>query len=124
LFILAIPFIHQQIGYSVAAAHDDSEERLLPAAVLTLDEQTQRSYGQYLAQPNGLARNTFLTALHDRNEYAAIAQAAGLHSVHIEQPAEVRSALAEAMAHPGPVLIDLVTDPNVLSIPRTSPRPR
>jgi hypothetical protein len=67
--------------------------------------------------PNDLARNTFLAALHDRNEYAAIAQAAGLHSVRIEQPAEVRSALAEAMAHPDPVLIDLVTDPDVLSIP-------
>jgi hypothetical protein len=74
--------------------------------------------------PNDLARNTFLAALHDRNEYAAIAQAAGLHSVRIEQPAEVRSALAEAMAHPDPVLIDLVTDPMCCRSPRTSPRPK
>jgi pyruvate dehydrogenase (quinone) len=49
--------------------------------------------------------------------YAAIAEAAGIHSVRIEQPGDVRDGLSEALAHPGPVLIDLVTDPNALSIP-------
>ncbi|MGH3783245.1 MAG: hypothetical protein ACRDRO_22160 [Pseudonocardiaceae bacterium] len=37
--------------------------------------------------------------------------------MRVEQPRDVRSALAEAFAHPGPVLVELVTDPNVLSIP-------
>jgi malate dehydrogenase (oxaloacetate-decarboxylating) len=41
---------------------------LLPAAVQSLEEQAKRSYEQYRAQPNDLARNTFLAALHDRNE--------------------------------------------------------
>jgi malate dehydrogenase (oxaloacetate-decarboxylating) len=41
---------------------------LLPAAVLSLDEQAARSYDQYQAQPTDLARNDFLAALHDRNE--------------------------------------------------------
>jgi malate dehydrogenase (oxaloacetate-decarboxylating) len=41
---------------------------LLPAGVLALDEQVKRSYQQYQAQPDDLARNTFLAALHDRNE--------------------------------------------------------
>jgi pyruvate dehydrogenase (quinone) len=50
-------------------------------------------------------------------DYAAIARAAGIHSVRIEQPGEVRDGLSEALAHPGPALIDLVTDPNALSIP-------
>ena len=54
---------------------------------------------------------------HAPVNYAAIAQAAGLYSVRVEQPAEIRSALAEAFAHPGPALVDLVTDPNVLSVP-------
>jgi pyruvate dehydrogenase (quinone) len=54
---------------------------------------------------------------HTPLNYAAIAQAAGIHSVRIEQPAEVRSALTEAFAHPGPALVDLVTEPNALSIP-------
>jgi malate dehydrogenase (oxaloacetate-decarboxylating) len=43
-------------------------EGLLPAAVLSLEEQAARSYDQYRAQPTDLARNDFLAALHDRNE--------------------------------------------------------
>jgi malate dehydrogenase (oxaloacetate-decarboxylating) len=43
-------------------------EGLLPAGVLSLDAQTQRAWEQYKAQPNDLARNSFLAALHDRNE--------------------------------------------------------
>jgi pyruvate dehydrogenase (quinone) len=50
-------------------------------------------------------------------DYAAIAKAAGIHALRVEQPAETRTALAEALAHPGPALVDLVTDPNALSIP-------
>ena len=43
-------------------------EGLLPAGVLTLELQARRAYEQYLAQPDDLARNTYLAALHDRNE--------------------------------------------------------
>jgi malate dehydrogenase (oxaloacetate-decarboxylating) len=43
-------------------------EGLLPAAVLSLDEQAKRSYDQYRVQPTDLAKNDFLAALHDRNE--------------------------------------------------------
>jgi len=41
---------------------------LLPPAVLSLDVQTRRSYEQYLAQSDDLARNTFLAAVRHRNE--------------------------------------------------------
>jgi pyruvate dehydrogenase (quinone) len=50
-------------------------------------------------------------------DYAAIARAVGIHSVRVEQPAELRAGLADALAHPGPALVDLVTDPNALSVP-------
>jgi pyruvate dehydrogenase (quinone) len=50
-------------------------------------------------------------------DYASIAAAVGIHSVRIEQPTDVRSGLAEALAYPGPALVDLVTDPLALSIP-------
>jgi malate dehydrogenase (oxaloacetate-decarboxylating) len=43
-------------------------EGLLPAGVLSLEDQVARSYEQYRAQPDDLARNTFLAGLHDRNE--------------------------------------------------------
>ena len=54
---------------------------------------------------------------HARVDYAAIAKAAGVHAVRIEEPKDVRAGLQEALAHPGPALVDLVTDPNALSIP-------
>jgi len=41
---------------------------LLPPAVVSLEQQVKRSYEQYRGQPDDLARNTFLAALHDRNE--------------------------------------------------------
>ena len=50
-------------------------------------------------------------------DYAAIANAAGIHGVRVEQPGDVEPALIEALAHPGPALVDLVTDPDALSIP-------
>lgn len=41
---------------------------LMPYKVFSLEQQAARSYGQYCAQPSPLAKNVFLTALHDRNE--------------------------------------------------------
>jgi pyruvate dehydrogenase (quinone) len=50
-------------------------------------------------------------------DYSAIAKAIGINSVRVEQPTDVRAGLAEALAAPGPALVDLVTDPNALSMP-------
>jgi malate dehydrogenase (oxaloacetate-decarboxylating) len=41
---------------------------LLPPEVKTLEQQEERAYGQYRRQPDDLARNVYLAALHDRNE--------------------------------------------------------
>src|SRR5438552_6524615 len=54
---------------------------------------------------------------HASVDYAAIARAAGIHAVRIEQPTDIRAGLEEALDHRGPALVDLVTDPNALSIP-------
>jgi pyruvate dehydrogenase (quinone) len=54
---------------------------------------------------------------HDPVDYAAIAAAAGIPSLRIEKPSEVRDGLARALASPGPFLVDLVTDPNVIAVP-------
>ncbi|GAB2733993.1 pyruvate dehydrogenase [Kitasatospora kifunensis] len=50
-------------------------------------------------------------------DYAAIAAAAGVRGWRVTEPRQVREVLAEALEHPGPALVDLVTDPNALSIP-------
>jgi pyruvate dehydrogenase (quinone) len=49
--------------------------------------------------------------------FAALAQAVGLMGLRVEDPAEVRPALERALASSGPALVDVVTDPNVLSMP-------
>ena len=54
---------------------------------------------------------------HGVADLAGIARAAGLHSVAVEDPAEVRGALRAAFDHRGPSLVDVRTDPNALSIP-------
>lgn len=54
---------------------------------------------------------------HEAVNYADIAAAAGLKSYRIERPEDVQSTLREAFAYQGPVLVDVVTDPNALSIP-------
>ncbi|MEU9452393.1 NAD-dependent malic enzyme [Streptomyces sp. NPDC048277] len=41
---------------------------LVPPGVLTLEQQAERAYQQYAAQPTDLAKNVDLTALHDRNQ--------------------------------------------------------
>ena len=56
---------------------------------------------------------------HEAVNFAEIATAAGIKSVRITDPTKVREQLADALAYPGPVLIDIVTDPNALSIPPT-----
>jgi pyruvate dehydrogenase (quinone) len=35
----------------------------------------------------------------------------------MEDPADIRAGVADALSHRGPALVDLVTDPNALSIP-------
>jgi malate dehydrogenase (oxaloacetate-decarboxylating) len=40
----------------------------LPSAVLTLEQQALRAYGQLLRQGGDLAKNVYLEQLHDRNE--------------------------------------------------------
>jgi pyruvate dehydrogenase (quinone) len=54
---------------------------------------------------------------HAPVDYAAIAKAAGIHAIRIEHPKDIRAGLMDALNHPGPALVDLVTDPNALSIP-------
>jgi pyruvate dehydrogenase (quinone) len=49
--------------------------------------------------------------------FAQLAEAIGIRGIRIEDPADVRSGLKQALEHPGPALIDVVTDPNALSMP-------
>uniref|UniRef100_UPI0006EB3526 thiamine pyrophosphate-dependent enzyme n=1 Tax=Streptomyces prasinopilosus TaxID=67344 RepID=UPI0006EB3526 len=50
-------------------------------------------------------------------DFAAVARACGAHGVRVEKPKELAGALKAAFKHKGPALVDIVTDPNALSIP-------
>ncbi|RBY78625.1 pyruvate dehydrogenase [Blastococcus sp. TF02-09] len=54
---------------------------------------------------------------HEPTNFAAIAQAVGIPSMRVEDPAEVSTTLATGLSQPGPVLMEFVTDANALSIP-------
>jgi pyruvate dehydrogenase (quinone) len=50
-------------------------------------------------------------------DYAAVASALGMFSVRIEDPSDLDSGIRSALEHDGPALVDIVTDPNALSLP-------
>ncbi|MFD8999894.1 pyruvate dehydrogenase [Streptomyces sp. NPDC059582] len=50
-------------------------------------------------------------------DFAAVARACGAHGVRVEKPKQLAGALKDAFRHKGPALVDVVTDPNALSIP-------
>ena len=49
--------------------------------------------------------------------YAAVARALGFHAVRVTDPSRIEAAYREAFAHPGPSLVELITDPKALSFP-------
>jgi pyruvate dehydrogenase (quinone) len=51
--------------------------------------------------------------------FAELAKTAGIHGVRVEDPADLKPALAEAFAHDGPALIDVVVNRMELSMPPT-----
>ena len=53
-------------------------------------------------------------------DFAAVARALGLHALRVTDPREVDEAVRSALIHPGPVLLDVVTDPEEIAVP---PRP-
>ena len=50
-------------------------------------------------------------------DLAAIARAAGLHAIRVTDPDALDEAVRTAFAHPGPVLLDVVTNPEEISLP-------
>jgi len=50
-------------------------------------------------------------------DFAAVARAMGMHAVRVEDPAQLDAAIAEVLAHPGPALLDVVTNSQELAMP-------
>ena len=50
-------------------------------------------------------------------DFAAMARAMGVHAARVEDPADLAPALREAFTHPGPALVDVVTNRAELAMP-------
>ncbi len=66
--VLHNPMLNKGTAFTAVERRELGLTGLLPPAVKTLEQQAERAYGQYREQPSDLARNVYLTALHDRNE--------------------------------------------------------
>jgi thiamine pyrophosphate-dependent acetolactate synthase large subunit-like protein len=53
------------------------------------------------------------TSLHNP-DFAAYARLCGAHGARVTEPCELDAALKEALAHPGPALLEVVTDPELV----------
>ncbi|KAB2490738.1 oxaloacetate-decarboxylating malate dehydrogenase [Bacillus cereus] len=66
--VLSTPLLNKGVAFTQNEREELGLKGLLPPAVLTLEEQARRAYEQFSSQPDGLLKNVYLTALHDRNE--------------------------------------------------------
>lgn len=58
------------------------------------------------------------TGVELRNpDFAAMARACGVHAARVEDPAELRDAAGDILAHPGPALLDVVVNRQELAMP-------
>jgi pyruvate dehydrogenase (quinone) len=58
------------------------------------------------------------TVLHNP-DFAKVAEAIGMRGVRVERPEDVAGAVGEALAYDGPVLLDVLTNPDEVAIPPT-----
>jgi pyruvate dehydrogenase (quinone) len=50
-------------------------------------------------------------------DLAAVGRALGLHAIRVEAGEELDGAVRDTLAHPGPVLLDVITNPDEVSLP-------
>ncbi|MBL0747680.1 thiamine pyrophosphate-dependent enzyme [Nocardioides baculatus] len=58
----------------------------------------------------------FGTVLHNP-DFAKVAEAIGMRGIRVTDPHDVDGAVADALAHPGPVLLDVLTNPDEIALP-------
>jgi malate dehydrogenase (oxaloacetate-decarboxylating) len=66
--ILHTPQINKGTAFTIEERRALGLTGLLPPAVLAMEQQAERAYELFRKQSDDLAKNTFLTALQDRNE--------------------------------------------------------
>ena len=60
---------------------------------------------------DGSDHDRYFSVDFDRTDHAKVAEAYGLKAWRVEDPLKLRAALAAAVAHAGPTLVDIVAQP-------------
>ena len=68
---------------------------------LEMEQAGLAAYGTTLANP----------------DFARVAEAVGMRGIRVEDPHDVDAAVAAALAHDGPVLVDVLTNPDEIAVP-------
>jgi acetolactate synthase-1/2/3 large subunit len=80
----------------------------LPITFVVLSNST---YGWIKAGQKSGFGGRYFSVDFDRTDHARVAEAYGLKAWRVEDPLKLRAALAAAVAHGGPALVDVVTQP-------------
>ena len=90
-----------------AVAHD------LPVKLVVFDNGSLGMVKLEMEQAGLAAYGTRLV----NPDLARVAEAIGLRGIRVEDPHDVDAAVAEALAHDGPVLLDVLTNPDEIAVP-------
>ena len=90
-----------------AVSHD------LPVKVVVFDNGR---LGMVKLEMEQVGLPEFGTVLHNP-DFARVAEAVGMRGLRVSDPHDVDEAVREALAHPGPVLLDVLTNPDEIALP-------
>jgi pyruvate dehydrogenase (quinone) len=85
----------------------------LPVKLVVFDN---RRLGMVKLEQEQAGMPEFGTVL-DNPDFAAVAEAMGITGIRVTDPAEVEGAVRRALGAPGPVLLDVLTNPDEIAVP-------
>ncbi|WP_342645870.1 thiamine pyrophosphate-dependent enzyme [Mucilaginibacter sp. CSA2-8R] len=85
----------------------------LPVKIVVFNN---RSLGMVKLEMEVAGLPDWQTDMHNP-DFALVAQAMGIKGIKVTDPNKVEQTLKEALLHDGPVLLDVMTDPNALAMP-------
>ena len=90
-------------------------QQKLPVKVVVFNNHTLGFVALEMKAVGFLETGTSLT----NPDFAAMARTIGVHAIRVEDPGELEAAIEDILAHDGPALLDVVTNPQELVMPPT-----
>lgn len=88
-------------------------QQKLPVKVVVLNNGVLGFVALEMKAAGFLETGTSLT----NPDFAAMARAIGVHAIRVEDPGELAGAIKDVLAHDGPALLDVVSNPQELAMP-------